>query len=208
MYAAHLFRAEQFPASNGIQTRFELEDASIVARYYAKEQAAIEQLAAELETVMAKLADLEEEHGGEDGAFSELDKINKANVVSRLNEIEGDKDAKDDAVVLNNWLKLNGKEADLKKRFKEAEAELDVKAYAHYPKLTESQIKSLVVDDKWLAAMDAAIRGEMDQISQTLTGRIKELAERYGTPLPEMVRRVADLEDKVNGHLKRMGFAW
>ena len=64
-----------------------------------------------------------------------------------------------------------------------------------------------MVDDKWLAAINAAIHGEMDRISQTLSQRIKELAERYETPLPRMVSRVADFENRVNGHLKRMGFA-
>ena len=44
-----------------------------------------------------------------------------------------------------------------------------------------------MVDDKWLAALDAAIHGEMDRISQALTQRVKELAERYETPLPQMV---------------------
>jgi type I restriction enzyme M protein len=180
----------------------------IVARYYAKEQAAIDQISAKLETVTAALAEIEEEHGGEDGAFSELDKVNKASVVSRLNEIKGDKEAKDEADVLNGWLKLNGEEADLKKRLKEAEADLDAKALAKYPKLTETEIKALVVDDKWLAALDSAIHGEMDRISQALTQRVKELAERYESPLPQMVSRVTDLEEKVNGHLKHMGFAW
>ena len=161
--------------------------ALIVARYFAKEQAAIDQLAAELESVTAQLAELEEEHGGEDGAFAELDKVNKANVAARLKEIKGDKEAKDEAAVLNDWLKLNNEEADLKKRLKDAEAALDAKAYANYPKLTEAEIKTLVVDDKWLAALDAAIHGEMDRVSQQLTQRVKELAERYETPLPQMV---------------------
>ena len=76
-------------------------------------------------------------------------------------------------------------EADLKKQLKEAEADLDAKAYAKYPKLTEAEIKTLVVDDKWLAALDAAIHGEMDRISQALTQRVKELAERYETPMPQ-----------------------
>ena len=180
----------------------------IVARYYAKEQAAIDQLAADLESVAARLAELEEEHGGEDGAFGELDKVNKANVAARLKEIKGDKAAKDEASVLSAWLKLNTEEADLKKRLKDAEADLDAKAYAHYPKLTESEIKTLVVDAKWLAALDKDIHGEMDRISQRLTQRVKELAERYEAPLPRMVGRVADLEAKVNRHLERMGFAW
>ncbi len=38
--------------------------------------------------------------------------------------------------------------------------------------------------------------------------RMKELAERYEAPLPQMVDRVAELEARVNGHLERMGFAW
>jgi type I restriction enzyme M protein len=56
--------------------------------------------------------------------------------------------------------------------------------------------------------LDAAIHGGMDRVSQQLTQRVKELAERYETPLPQMVSRVAELEAKVNRHLKTMGFSW
>jgi type I restriction enzyme M protein len=182
--------------------------ALIVARYYAKEQGAIDQLTAELESVTAKLAELEEEHIGEDGAFSEFDKVNRANVAARLKEIKGDKDAKDEAAVLSAWLQLSADEADLKKRLKELDAQLDAQAYAHYPKLSAAEIKTLVVDDKWLATLDKDIHGEMDRISQALTQRVKELAERYETPLPRMASRVAELEAKVNRHLEKMGFTW
>ena len=82
---------------------------------------------------------------------------------------------------------MSNDEADLKKQLKDAEADLDAKAYAQYPTLTEAEIKTLVVDDKWLAALAAAIHGEMDRISQALTQRVKELAERYETPLPQTV---------------------
>ena len=58
------------------------------------------------------------------------------------------------------------------------------------------------------AVLSAAIHGEMDRISQALTQRVKELAERYDTPMPQMVSRVAELEGKVNRHLEKMGFAW
>ncbi len=178
----------------------------IVARFFSKEQEAINKLAAELESITARMTELEEENGGEEGAFSELDKVNKANAAARLKEIKGDREAKDEAAVLNDWLKLANEEADLKKRFKEAEAVLDSKAYDYYPRLTEDDIKTLVVDDKWLGALDSAIHGEMDRISQSLTQRVKELAERYETPMPQMTDRVAELEEKVNRHLERMGF--
>ncbi len=180
----------------------------IVACYYAKEQAAIDQLAAELEGIGAKLAELEEEHGGEEGVFAELDKVNKANVAARLKEVQNDREAQYEAAALSDWLKLSTDETDLKKKLKDAEAALDAKAYAHYRKLTETEVKSLVVDDKWLAALDTAIHGEMDRVSQQLTQRVKELTERYETSLPKMLCRAAELEAKVNRHLRDMGFSW
>jgi type I restriction enzyme M protein len=61
--------------------------ALIVARYFAKEQEPITQLEAELESVTAQMSELEEEHGGEEGVFSALEKVNKANVTARLKEI-------------------------------------------------------------------------------------------------------------------------
>jgi type I restriction enzyme M protein len=182
--------------------------ALIVARYFAKEQAVIDQIAVELETVTSKLDELEEEHSGDEGAFAELEKVNKAEVTKRLKEIKGDKNATDEAAALNEWLKLGECESDLKKRLRDAEAALDAKTYAQYPKLSEAEIKTLIVDEKWLVSLDAAIHGEMDRISQALTGRVKELAERYESPVPRLAKRVAEAEAKVNQHLKKMGFAW
>ncbi|MDI1277491.1 hypothetical protein [Methylobacter sp.] len=51
-----------------------------------------------------------------------------------------------------------------KKALKEAEAALDALAYAKYPALTEAEIKMLVVEDKWLAAihnLDGPVHAEM-----------------------------------------------
>lgn len=178
----------------------------IVNRYFAAQQSAIREQEAGLENMAAQITELEEEHGGEDGAFSELDKVNKANVTARLKEIQGDMAANAEADALNAWLKLNTREADLKKALKEAEAKLDLLAYGKYPALTEDEIKTLVVDDKWLAAIAAAIHGEMDRISQALTRRVKELAERYETPLPKLTKEVENLAVKVEAHLAKMGF--
>jgi len=180
----------------------------IVARYFANEQAAIDQITTELESVIARLTELEEEHGGEEGAFADFDKVNKANVATRLKETKGDREAEEEAEVLSAWLKLSGQEASLKRALKEAEEVLDARAYAKYARLTEAQIQALVVDDKWLAALDIAIHGETDHVSQRLTQRLKELAQRYEAPLPQMASRVAEGEARVNRHLERMGFAW
>ena len=63
-----------------------------------------------------------------------------------------------------------------------------------------------MVDDKWLATLAAFVQGELDRVSQTLTGRIRQLAERYATPLPELTREVEKLAARVAGHLGKMGF--
>ena len=79
------------------------------------------------------------------------------------------------------------------------------KVDAKYPKLTEAEIKTLVVDDKWLATLAAAVQGELDRVSQTLTGRIRQLAERYATPLPQLTMKWRRWPRGWTEHLKKMG---
>lgn len=178
----------------------------IVARYFAAEQARLDQLGAALESAGAELAELEEEEGGEDGAFAELDKVNKASVTARLREARAiynvNGAADDETAALDKWLELSTREAELKRLLRDAEADLDAKAYAKYPTLSEAEVQTLVVDDKWLAALEAAIAGETERISQALTQRVKALAERYETPLPALAGRATELEGRVASHLQ------
>ena len=180
----------------------------IVARYFAKEQAAIDAAQAELEAAAASLADLEEEHGGEEGFLGALEKIANAEIKARLKEIKGDRDAADEAAVLNRSLELSESESARKRTVRDLDAALDLLAYNKYTKLTETEIKTLVVDDKWMTCLTAAVQGELDRVSQTLTGRIRQLAERYATPMPTLIDEVAALTARVNEHLKKMGASW
>ena len=99
-------------------------------------------------------------------------------------------------------------QTEAKDKRKAAQEDLDKKIDARYPTLTEAEIKTLVVDDKWMPRVSAAVQGELDRVSQTLTGRIGELAERYATPLPQVVDDVATLASRVDEHLQRMGASW
>lgn len=180
----------------------------VVARFFADQQAEIDRLTADLEATTAELAEFEEENGGDEGYLSDLEKINKACVKARLKELKKEKDAKDETAILNAWEVLSDKETLLKATLKEADAALDAAAYAKYPKLAEAEIKTLVVDDKWLGTLNAAIHGEMDRISQALTQRVRTLAERYESTMPKLVERTHELEAKVASHLKKMGYGW
>ena len=281
----------------------------IVARYFAKEQAELDALQNELESVSASLTELAEEHGGEEGAlkdvstkgdaqeaytqalvavWNEEDKTasraysalmdqteEHATLISTLLDhhcisvlknnkgkltlkavrdrlaatsdpkesttltsyLEADKEQKtatkeaaellakvekqyqkrlkadplpENLVDLHatvRYLSLLDEQSALKSKIKEADAGLDNLAYEKYPQLSVDEIKTLVVDDKWLAALAIAVQDELDRVSQTLTTRIRQLAERYDTPLPVLTSKVAELEAKVAGHLQKMGFA-
>ena len=180
----------------------------VVARYFAAEQAKIDQISADLDATTATLAELEEEHSGEDSAFADLEKINAATVKERIKDVG--KDAPEELAVLKQWQRLAAQEVALKKQLREQEADLDEKTYDKYPDLNkvEAEIKQLAVDNKWLATLQAAISDEMDRVSQTLTQRVRELAERYEAPLPQLTSRVSELEAKVAEHLQKMGFVW
>jgi type I restriction enzyme M protein len=186
--------------------------ALIINRWFADEQAAIEKLEAEVAALQQQIEEMTEEHGGDEGlladAANDKGKLTKASVSARLKEIKGDTDATDERKALSDYVALVEKETAAADQISDAQDALTEKVAAKYPKLTEDEIKTLVVDDKWLATIAAAVQGELDRVSQTLTGRIRELADRYATPLPQLTDEVAALAAKVDAHLKKMGAVW
>jgi len=182
----------------------------LINRYFSEEQQAIDGLKTELENIQTELTELEEQHSAEEGVFTELEKVNKAHISARLKVIKlsVDDTLVEEQQVLSQYLILLQQEATKKKTIKEEETALDKTLLGFYPTLNVEQIKQLVVDDKWIASIELAIQTEMDRLSQKLTQRIKELAERYQTPMPEQTKNVFTLEETVNAHLAKMGFSF
>ena len=179
----------------------------VINRYFQAEKSEIEDLQAQLEEIALKKEELEEEHGGDEGAFSELDKINKGNIKAQLKEWKADGMTDDpEYQTLESYLELLDEESDVKKELKTAEANLDHALLKKYPLLTEQEIKDLVVDEKWMATMTNRVMTELDRVSQALAARVKELYERYADTLPELEKSVGDLDQKVAVHLAKMGF--
>jgi len=182
----------------------------VISRFFAKEQEQISDMEAERDEISRKMEELDEEHGGEDGLFSEVvndkGKVTKGNIKARIALIKKDRDCADELQVLTEYLGLIEDEAALSKKIKEAQKKLDAKVLARYASLTEKDVISLVVSDKWLASLSGSVKEEIDRISQTLSSRIKVLAERYEKPLPMIEAEVAELSVKVERHLKKMGF--
>lgn len=182
----------------------------VIDRYFTAEKKEIEQLEAERDDVSRRIEEMGEEHSGEDGLLEEVKtdkgKISKTNVQKRIKAIKNDADSVEERELLEAYLKLIEEEASARKKIKDAQKALDKLVIGKYKTLTDDEVKTLVVDDKWMAAISQDVTSELERISQRLTRRIKELAERYATPMPEMNAEVDELEMKVNGHLDKMGF--
>ncbi len=103
---------------------------------------------------------------------------------------------------------LAEKETQLNSEIKDAENTLYQLLIDKYPTIPLTEVKELIVDDKWLTTLQANIIAEIERITQQMANRVKQLEERYSTPLPTLSKSVDDLSDKVAGHLKAMGLEW
>jgi len=187
----------------------------LINRYFAAERDAIEALDNQLAALEQQLDEMREENSGEDGLLAEViegegdkQKIAAKAVKARLKEIGKDPLYADERAALEAYADLLEQQSEAKAKRKTAQEELDKKIDAKYPKLTEAETKTLVVDDKWMTRLTAAVQGELDRVSQTLTGRIRQLAERYATPLPRLTEEVEARTVRVDEHLERMGAVW
>jgi type I restriction enzyme M protein len=180
----------------------------LISYYFETAQKGIDALNARKEEGQAAKTELEEEHGAEGGLFGDLDKINQGEVTKLLKEKKAEKAPKDEIEICETYLKIGEQDKKINAELKIALKDLENMVVAKYPTLTETEIKTLVVEHKWMHTVAASITTEMERISQRLTQRIKELAERYENPVPVILNEVKELETKVNLHLQKMGFVW
>jgi type I restriction enzyme M protein len=182
--------------------------ALIVARFFKQEQAVIAKLQSEQDASTQALESFIEEHSVEDGlladAMNDAGNVNKASVAARQ-KLATDAD---EIAALKKVKKLIEAEAANKKLVKTAQEELDAQVFAQYPLLTLEENKMLIVEDKWLASLQANIIAEIERITQQLANRVKTLDERYSEPMPSLVDEVAALSTRVDEHLKKMGLTW
>lgn len=181
----------------------------IVAKYFFSDTLnAINTLRSQLEDVTAKMEEMAEQYSGEDGFFSTLDDLKKVTIEARIKEIKKDSDAKDELEALENYLKLLKVELNYKKALRQAEVDLDTRVEKRYATLTIAEIKHLLLEEKWFAAIYAGIDAIHTAVSHQLSSRVIELVERYEFTLKECEDEVNVYENKVKSHLERMGFAW
>jgi len=185
----------------------------VIDKYFSKQQEEIDKLYFSMENIVQQIQNLDEENSGEeDDLFSEVrndrGNITKKELTRRIKEIKKDNEFADELKVLQEYLKLTEKEKQIKKTIKKTETDLDKNLLDQYKRLTEEEIKTLVIEDEWIKYLHDSTNSEIQRISRTLKKRIVQLAERYQTPLPQLANNVHDLSKNVEIHLKKMGFTW
>lgn len=180
--------------------------ALVTARFFPDLKNTLDTATAHAEELGREINDLTEEHGAEGGpladAMTDAGKLTAASVKAR--EKSGVADA-EERPLLNRAAKLIAAEAAAKKAAKEAEASLTNAVLKAYSELTEENIRTLVVQDKWIADITAAIGAEVEARTEDLTARVRVLTERYGQTLPQILGDLDILEARVSQHLTGMG---
>ncbi len=185
----------------------------IIQEYFAKEQQAIDDLQSKLEAQTAEMEEIREEHGDEEGllvnALDDKGNITKGSLNKAIKELGKHIDENaEEFDRLHEYKKLMDQEAEIKAEIKKAYEELEQLVVEKYPVLNIDEIKTLVVDRKWMQELEKRITTELENISHRLNQRIRELAERYETPLPQLDDEIKELTEKVEQHLKQMGLEW
>ena len=182
--------------------------ALIVARYFADDQAVVDELTAELESASAAVTEHVEEHGIDDALLCDATTEKGAYTKQLLTDaMKSARAAGDDEVLAcaDVALALLNAEAGARKTVKDAQAELDLATLRKYGALTEDDIRLLVIDDKWSAVVQGRISEEAVALTLDLVDRLQQLGERYVHTVGDLDTAVAKVEAEVTSHLAAMG---
>jgi len=187
-----------------------LPPALIIARFFSAEQGGLQQLAADADAAAAALGEHIEEHAVEEGllwsAVDEKGKVTQKSAKSALAEAKRAEDAPA-VIALIRTLELLKHDADAKAGAKAARELLEKAALQKYDELREEDIKTLLLDDKWLATLETRVAEAVDILTQAFVARIEQLGQRYGATVGELEQEVEELAQRLASHFDAMGVA-
>jgi type I restriction enzyme M protein len=182
--------------------------ALIVAQYFPDEQAKLDDINVAAEEAGRAVDEYTEEHAVQDGLLgSAVDdgKITKASTAARLNEAKREDCDADEIAALEQASVLFSADSAAMRMAKEAQAALDLATLKKYGALSEADVKTLILDNKWEATVARRVEGVLITLVIQLVARIQELGERYGQTLGSLEWELEELSHRVAVHLAAMG---
>ena len=181
----------------------------IVARYFPSEQSKIDELNLAVEEASRATQEYIEEHAVEEGlledAADDNGKVTKVAAAKRLKLARYENSDQYEIQALQHVIDLFSTESIAKATAKEAQEALDTATLKQYSKLTEDDVKILVIDDKWASTVTIGILAEVQVLGKILVTRIEVLVDRYRQTLERVTAELDELDHKVALHLANMG---
>lgn len=181
----------------------------VISRYFADEQARLDELIERVDAATLAITEYIEEHAGEGGALfdaaDEDGQLPKKAASDYLKELKRDGGDPDEVDALTRVAALYRAQDKAKKAVKEATTSLNEKVVARYPVLTEVDVRELVIGSKWGTMLGSIMSGEVTILGQRLMRRLEILAARYETTLGALEATVEQLAGRTATHIDSMG---
>lgn len=187
----------------------------VLAEYFVQETTAINILGAQVDGKQQEMDELVEQNadaftfGDRDSEEEDEDKaltVKVADVKKAIKNAKADSIPDEELVLLKKWLDISNENDKLNKTLKQKRSELTDAVVAKYASLTEDEIRTLVVERKWLATVIDGCMALMQTVTHRIGTEVASLVERYENTLPELTKEVSEYESEVNGYLAEMGF--
>ena len=181
----------------------------LIDRFFSKEASEIDSLEEQLNQAVEALDNFDAESGGDEGILrdylNDKGRIAKKDLVKILRSADLGKEEKD---ALSNYEKLAETEERFKDKRKNKESELVELIARKYSSLEESDVKSILIENKWIKAIKEVVENELDSTILKLSKRLSELNDRYLVPLPDIEKEREKLSQRVKAHIEKMGVKW
>ena len=183
----------------------------VLAEYFTAETNEIAELSSSIESLHQELSDLVESNTdvfrfNDDDEDDKPVNVKIADVKKAIKNAKTDATSKEDLEILKLWESTYTKKEGYVSQWKQKRTELTEAVVAKYAALTEGEIKTLVVERKWLASVTNGCEALMQNVTHQIASDVTALAERYETTLNDTEAHVKDLEQQVLQSLKEMGF--
>ncbi|WRA11542.1 type I restriction-modification system subunit M [Helicobacter pylori] len=172
----------------------------IKQRFFEKETKELEELENAFNEKEANFEEFIEEHSNEEGLFDGL-KINES-VLKK--ELKNATDSEDKEILKTALELLEAKNKVLKMKNK-AHEELELKAFHQYKNLELSEIKDLIIKDKWLKSLKNALENKILKRINAFISALNGIISSYSNSLLELDKEVKESGSKVLEHLKDLG---
>ena len=174
----------------------------VAKRYFAQILDQISLLETQISKKQDEFTNFVDEFGEDElsNAYDDKDKI----TLKSLKEAIRQTSDKNEQEIYNKALQILTNQKELESTLKATTGELNQKVFDKFKTLDENDIKTLVVDGKWLSELKEQILSTVERAVQERITRISTLAARYDKTLDELTERASTLSLRVKAHLDAM----